>query len=104
METPPPEGVGPMDLPTSDTFLLDRTIPLTPLRTAPTLGEYLGQYLLIRKLGSGGFGEVWEAEGWTTKRRLALKVLTQTRSPSVELLERFKREGKLAASVNHPRC
>jgi len=105
MDPSPPDGAaGPMDLPTSDTLSLDKTIPLVPARSVPAVGEQLGDYRLIRKLGSGGFGEVWEAEDVTTKRRLALKVLTQTQSPSADLLERFKREGKLAASVNHPRC
>ena len=67
-------------------------------------GATFGQYRLIRLLGRGGFGEVWEAEGIDTKRRLALKVLTGVHAGSPELLERFKREGRMAASVNHPRC
>jgi len=100
-----PEGAtDPMDLPTADTLSLNKTIPLGRASSIPAIGESLGEYRLIRKLGSGGFGEVWEAEKLTSKRRLAVKVLAQTKSPSAESLERFKREGKLAASVNHPRC
>ena len=100
-----PEGAtDPMDLPTADTLSLNKTIPLGRASSIPAIGESLGEYRLIRKLGSGGFGEVWEAEKLTSKRRLAVKVLAQTKSPSAESLERFKREGKLAAAPSKTRC
>ena len=67
-------------------------------------GTMFGAYRLIRRLGSGGNGEVWEAERVDTNRRLALKAMAATHRSTPELLERFKREGKLAASVNHSRC
>jgi eukaryotic-like serine/threonine-protein kinase len=66
-------------------------------------GASLGRYRLTRCLGRGGFGEVWEAEDVGAGRQLALKVLTQFRRGSPEVLRRFKREGQLAASLNHPR-
>ncbi len=66
-------------------------------------GAHLGRYRLTRFLGRGGFGEVWEAEDAGAGRHLALKILTQLRSASREVLERFHREGQLAASLNHPR-
>lgn len=67
-------------------------------------GRDLGPYRLARRLGRGGFAEVWEAENRDTGRRVALKVLTELRAESTEALERFQREGRLAASLSHPRC
>ena len=67
-------------------------------------GKVFGFHRLLRKLGEGGFAEVWEAEELESGRRLALKVLTRVRVASPESLERFQREGRLAASLNHPRC
>src|SRR5262245_19096199 len=67
-------------------------------------GAVFGRYRLTRLLGSGGFGEVWEAEDVGVGRHLALKVLTRFRRDSPEALLRFKREGQLAASLNHPRA
>ncbi|MGH7753491.1 MAG: protein kinase domain-containing protein, partial [Gemmatimonadales bacterium] len=67
-------------------------------------GGQFGPYHLIRLLGQGGFAEVWEAVNRDTGRRLALKVLTQLRAESSRALERFQLEGRLAASISHPRC
>jgi uncharacterized RDD family membrane protein YckC len=72
-------------------------------RPALGVGFRLGSYSLIGLLGRGGFGEVWEAEDTRSGRRVALKVLTQVRVESPEVLDHFKREGQLAASINHPR-
>jgi len=70
---------------------------------APRLvdGQVWGPYRVVRLLGRGGMGEVYEAEQLETGRRLALKVLRQTlRGP--EDRARFLREGQLAASISHP--
>ena len=72
-------------------------------RTSLQFGDLLGDWRLIRYLGQGGFGEVWEAEDIGSGRRLALKVLTRLRSASPQMLLGFRREGQLAASINHPR-
>ncbi len=60
-----------------------------------------GGYRLQRKLGAGGMGVVYEAEERASGRRLALKVLRQNLDTE-EDRKRFRREGRLAASVNHP--
>lgn len=61
----------------------------------------LGGYRLLGLLGRGGMGTVYEAEQLATGRRLALKTLgRQLDSP--EMRQRFLREGRLAARVNHP--
>src|SRR5579884_58486 len=70
-------------------------------RGLPQPGEQVGNYLIIRPLGSGGMGTVFEAEDLESGRRLALKVLSHALD-SPEARERFFREGRLAASINHP--
>jgi len=60
-----------------------------------------GDYQLLGLLGRGGMGTVYEAVQLTTGRRVALKMLgRQLDSP--EMRQRFLREGRLAAGVNHP--
>ncbi|MHC4769444.1 MAG: serine/threonine-protein kinase, partial [Planctomycetota bacterium] len=60
-----------------------------------------GGYRLLGMLGRGGMGTVYEAEDLATGRRVALKMLGQELD-SPEMRQRFLREGRLAASVNHP--
>jgi hypothetical protein len=62
-----------------------------------------GHYEVVRLLGRGGMGAVYEANDRTTGRRVALKVLGHSLDSS-ETRTRFLREGLLAASVNHPHC
>jgi eukaryotic-like serine/threonine-protein kinase len=67
----------------------------------PEVGKQFGPYHISRLLGRGGMGVVYEAEEQDTGRRIALKVLgRQFDSPSDRA--RFLREGRLAASINHP--
>lgn len=60
-----------------------------------------GEYRLIRRLGAGGMGTVFEAEHIESNRRLALKVLGRSLN-TPEARARFLREGRLAALVSHP--
>ena len=60
-----------------------------------------GDYRIIGRLGRGGMGVVYEAEHLPTSRRMALKVLAQSLDQP-EAKARFLREGRLAASINHP--
>jgi len=84
-------------IPTGDSAYLNQPrIQLDP-------GQKLGDYELVRILGEGGFGQVWESVDVETGRRVALKVLA-TQAASGEALDRFRREGKVAASLNHPNC
>lgn len=78
------------------------TEPTEPISTGLiALPCDFGPYRLLRKLGAGGMGVVYEAEERATGRRLALKVLRQS-IDNDEQRKRFRREGRLAASVNHP--
>jgi eukaryotic-like serine/threonine-protein kinase len=71
---------------------------------APEAGKIFGPYLLVRLLGRGGFGEVWEAESLDAGRRVALKILTEVPADDTDALRRFEREGQVAASLSHPKC
>jgi len=69
--------------------------------TLPLAGQDFGAYHLVRALGRGGMGAVFEAQERSTGRRLALKVLSHSLD-SRTARQRFLREGRLAAAVNHP--
>jgi hypothetical protein len=65
--------------------------------------EKVGGYRLLRPLGTGGMGTVFEAED-ATGRRVALKLIRPEFADSRDAVERFRREGKLAGTITHPRC
>jgi uncharacterized RDD family membrane protein YckC len=67
----------------------------------PAPGQTFGHYHLIRQLGQGGMGAVYEADDLASGRRVALKLLAHSLD-STEARNRFFREGRLAASINHP--
>jgi len=63
----------------------------------------LGQYRLLREIGRGGMGTVYEAVQESLDRRVALKVLPPQLMKNTEFVERFKREAKAAARLHqHP--
>jgi len=63
----------------------------------------LGDFRLLRELGRGGSGVVWEAEQLSLKRRVALKILAPAFSLSGRRLEEFRREAQAGSRLNHPR-
>jgi serine/threonine protein kinase/tetratricopeptide (TPR) repeat protein len=65
------------------------------------LGEDLGDYRLIRDVGRGGMGVVYEAEQRSLRRRVALKVLPWAAAMDPRQLQRFKNEALAAASLKH---
>jgi hypothetical protein len=64
----------------------------------------VGGYRLLRVLGEGGMGRVYEAEDAATGRRVALKLIAAEYAGAPAAVERFRREGRLASGVSHPRC
>jgi eukaryotic-like serine/threonine-protein kinase len=66
--------------------------------------ERVGCYRLIKKLGSGGMGHVFEAESDENGERVALKLLSPKLITNPNSVERFKQEGRLASQISHPRC
>lgn len=61
-----------------------------------------GRYQIIKKLGEGGMGTVYLAEQISMARKVALKVLHGNFASDDEFIGRFRREARLAASLNHP--
>jgi len=67
---------------------------------APMLRQ-LGDYRIIREVGHGGMGVVYEAEQISLSRHVALKVLPKTALPDIRQKRRFEREAKAAAKLHH---
>ena len=65
------------------------------------VGQTLGHYRIVEKIGAGGMGEVYRAEDTTLDRDVAIKVLPEAMAQDEERLARFEREAKLLASLNH---
>ncbi len=76
----------------------------TPLPSSHEPPHKVGGYRIIRPLGQGGMGTVYEAEESGFGRKVALKLLAPEITASPEALQRFRQEGRLASAIAHPRC
>src|SRR6202171_6466625 len=61
-----------------------------------SVGDHLGPYEILSPIGAGGMGEVWKAHDPRLNRDVAIKV------SAAQFSERFKREAKAIAALNHP--
>jgi serine/threonine protein kinase len=65
-------------------------------------GKRLGPYEILSAIGAGGMGEVYKARDTLLDRIVAIKVLPAHLADRPELRDRFERESRTIASLNHP--
>ena len=66
------------------------------------IGRRLGDYQVMRKLGRGGMADVYAARQLSLGRDVAFKVLRSEYARDKDYVERFRREARAAAKLNHP--
>src|SRR5215471_18284415 len=67
-----------------------------------TPGDRLGPYRIVRMIGAGGMGEVYQTHDTRLNRTVAVKVLAARLADNVDARERFEREALAVSSLNHP--
>src|SRR3972149_3653356 len=66
------------------------------------IGNKLAHYQITHHLGSGGFGDVYQATDSKLGRSVAIKLLPEEFSHDADRVARFRREARVLASLNHP--
>ncbi|HEV2669336.1 MAG TPA: protein kinase [Blastocatellia bacterium] len=66
------------------------------------IGETISHYRIIKRLGSGGMGEVYQAEDTRLRRPVALKMMLNDGDHNAQARTRFLREAQASSALNHP--
>src|ERR1700757_2570957 len=66
------------------------------------IGQLVGHYRVLEKIGAGGMGEVFRARDERLGRDVALKLIRPASSDNPDHLRRFEQEARAAAALNHP--
>lgn len=70
--------------------------------TPPSAGKHIGRYRLVRKLGEGGLGVVFQATDTSNGQQVAIKILHRRYLDSPRIVTRFKKEARLLAEISSP--
>ena len=66
------------------------------------IGQTLGSYQVVARLGEGGMGEVYRARDTRLQREVAIKVLPSAFAADADRRARFEREAQTVATLSHP--